>query len=392
MPDPDHFVACLRAALSPATRAELHEPHFGGREWSYVKECLDSGWISSAGARVREFEELLGTFIGRPAVACVNGTAALRMALALAGVAAGEEVLIPALTFVATANAVAHLGAVPHFLDSSEATLGIDVAKLAAHLEATAVRGGAATRNRHSGRRLAAIVPMHCFGHPVDMDPLLEVAQRWRLPVVEDATESLGSAYKGRMCGALAPVAALSFNGNKIITTGGGGAIIAEDPALAARAKHLTTTAKQPHPWAFVHDAVGYNDRMPNINAAVGVAQLEQLPRFLAAKRALEKRYRAAFADFAGGRLFTQQAFADSNFWLNALLLDAADARARDTLLEVSNAAGLATRPAWTLLHRLTMYRQHPRAELAMAESLEARIICLPSSPSLGFPHVARAL
>jgi perosamine synthetase len=231
---------------------------------------------------------------------------------------------------------------------------------------------------------------MHCFGHPVDMDPLLEVAQRWRLPVVEDATESLGSAYKGRMCGALAPLAALSFNGNKIVTTGGGGAIIAEDPALAARAKHLTTTAKLPHRWAFVHDAVGYNDRMPNINAAIGVAQLEQLPRFLAAKRALEKRYRAAFAAFAGGRLFTQQAFAASNFWLIALLLEEADARARDALLETSNAAGLATRPAWTLLHRLTMYRQHPRAELATAESLEARIICLPSSPSLGFPHVAR--
>jgi perosamine synthetase len=388
MPDPEHFVACLRAAVSPFPRAELHEPHFGGREWQYVKECLDTGWVSSAGSRVREFEELLGRLIGRPAVACVNGTAALRVALALAGVGRDEEVLVPALTFVATANAVAHLGALPHFVDSSETTLGIDPHKLAAHLQRAAVRTAGATRNRLTGRRLAAIVPMHCFGHPVDMDPLLEVARRWQLPVVEDATESLGSAYKGRMCGALAPLAALSFNGNKIVTTGGGGAILAEDPRLAARAKHLTTTAKVPHPWAFVHDAVGYNDRMPNINAAIGVAQLEQLPRFLAAKRALAARYAKAFAEFPGARLFIPQTFVDSNHWLIALLLDAADGGVRDALIAASNAAGLATRPAWTLLHRLAMYCEHPRAELATAESLEARIICLPSSPSLGFPHV----
>ena len=388
-PDPGEFVARLRAALGGIARAELHEPHFGGREWTYVKECLDTGWISSAGSRVGQFEERLSNLLeGRPVVASVNGTAALRVALELAGVGRDEEVLIPALTFVATANAVSHLGAVAHLIDSGESTLGVDPAKLAAHLDHIGERRGGRTLNRRTGRRLAAIVPMHCFGHPVDMDPLLELAASWRIPVVEDATEALGSCYKGRKCGALAPLAALSFNGNKIVTTGGGGAIVAADTDVARRAKHLTTTAKLPHRWAFVHDRVGYNDRMPNINAAVGVAQLEQLPRFLAAKRALQKRYESAFAGFAGAKLFCPEPWAESNIWLAALVLDRPEPAVRDALLEASNAAGLMTRPAWTLMHRLAMYKDHPRADLAVAESLEARLICLPSSAALGFTHV----
>lgn len=388
-PDPLVFVERLRQALGGIAKAQLHEPLFDGREWEYVKDCLDTGWVSSVGRRVDQFEEMLSEQVeGRPVVACVNGTAALSVALELAGVMRDDEVLIPTLTFVATANAVSHLGAVAHFVDSSAATLGIDPEKLAAHLEEIAERRDGRFVNRHTGRRLAAIVPMHCFGHPVDMDPLLEVAARWQIPVVEDATESLGSRYKERMCGALAPLAALSFNGNKIITTGGGGAIVAEDPALARRAKHLTTTAKLPHSWAFNHDAVGYNYRMPNLNAAVGVAQLEQLPRFLAAKRALQRHYETAFSDFPSARIFRPPSWAESNFWLVALVLDLPDMTARDALLEVSNAAGLATRPIWTLMHRLSMYHDNPRASLATAEALEARIICLPSSVALGLPHV----
>ena len=296
--------------------------------------------------------------------------------------------LIPALTFVATANAVSHLGAVAHLIDSCESTLGVDPAKLAAHLDHIGERRGGRTLNRRTGRRLAAIVPMHCFGHPVDMDPLLELAASWQIPVVEDATEALGSCYKGRKCAALAPLAALSFNGNKIVTTGGGGAIVAADKNLARRAKHLTTTAKLPHRWAFVHDRVGYNDRMPNINAAVGVAQLEQLPRFLAAKRALQRHYQSAFAGFAGAKLFCPQPWAESNVWLAALVLDRPEPGVRDALLEASNAAGLMTRPAWTLMHRLAMYKDNARADLATAESLEARLICLPSSAALVFAHV----
>jgi perosamine synthetase len=338
---------------------------------------------------VGHFEDMLSQLVDRrPVVACVNGTAALRIALELAGVGRDDEVLIPALTFVATANSVSHLGAVAHFVDSSEATLGVDPAKLEAHIDDIAECRDGRIVNRKTGRRLAAIVPMHCFGHPVDMDPLLEAAARWHIPVVEDATESLGSRYKERMCGALAPLAALSFNGNKIVTTGGGGAVVAADPEVARRAKHITTTAKLPHRWAFVHDAVGYNDRMPNINAAVGVAQLEQLPRFLTAKRALQKHYEAVFADFPGATLFRPQPWAESNVWLAAVLLDHPDATVRDSFLEASNAAGLMTRPAWTLMHRLAMYRDNPRASLTTAEALEARIICLPSSAALGFCHV----
>jgi len=388
-PDPLTFVARLREALGGIAKAQLHEPHFGGREWDYVKDCLDTGWISSVGSRVSQFERMLSHHVdGRPVVACVNGTAALRVALELAGVGPNDEVLIPALTFVATANSVSHLGAIAHFIDSSETTLGVDPVKLEAHLHETADRRANRVLNRKTGRRLAAIVPMHCFGHPVDMDPLIELGARWQIPVVEDATESLGSHYKGRMCGALASLAALSFNGNKIVTTGGGGAIVAEDPELARRAKHLTTTAKLPHRWAFIHDEVGYNDRMPNINAAVGVAQLEQLPRFLAAKRALQKHYETVFADFPGARLFRPQPWAESNIWLAVLVLDHPDAAVRDALLDASNAVGLMTRPAWTLMHRLAMYRDHPRATLATAEDLESRIICLPSSAALGFSHV----
>lgn len=388
-PDPTAFVATLRAALGEPFQAQLHQPHFGGREWEYVKECLDTGWISSVGSRVGDFEQMLSKHLdGRPTVACVNGTAALRVALEFAGVGRGDEVLLPALTFVATANSASHLGAVPHFIDSSEATLGVDAGRLAAHLNEIAERRGAHLVNHMTGRRLAAIVPMHCFGNPVDMDPLLEVAADWGIPVVEDATEALGSTYKGRMCGALAPLAALSFNGNKIVTTGGGGAIVCADPELAKRVKHRTTTAKLPHRWAFIHDEIGYNDRLPNINAAVGVAQLEQLPRFLAAKRALQERYEEAFAGFAGARLFRTESWAKSNFWLVTLLLDKPDMGTRDALLNASNDAGLMTRPAWTLLHRLPMYRDNPRDKLTTAETLEQRIICLPSSAALGFTHV----
>ena len=380
----DELIRRLRRVVGSAPKVALHEPRLAGREWDYVKACLDSGWVSSVGEFVNRFETALsGILDGHAVVACVNGTAALRIALLLAGVRRDDEVLVPALTFVATANAVSHLGAIPHFLDSDGATLSLDPAKLESRLSAIAVPGENGPINRQTGRRLAALVPMHCFGHPADMDALNEVAARWRLPVVEDATESLGSRYKGRACGALAPLAAVSFNGNKIVTTGGGGAVVASDPAVAARAKHLTTTAKLPHRWAFLHDEIGYNDRMPNINAALGVAQLEQLPQFVRAKRTLHGRYAEALNGLSGARLFTEQPWAESNYWLNALLLDEPDTARRDRLLEATNDAGLMTRPAWTLMHRLPMYGDHPRDDLSTAEALEARLVNLPSSATL---------
>jgi perosamine synthetase len=234
-----------------------------------------------------------------------------------------------------------------------------------------------------TGRRIAAVVPVHTFGQPADMDAVLEVANEFGLPVVEDAAESLGSSYKGRPTGLFGRVAAFSFNGNKIVTTGAGGAIVTEDPALAARARHITTTAKQPHPWAFIHDEVGFNYRLPNLNAALGIAQLEVLPDHLARKRQLAQRYIDAFADCVGAEVYCERDYAKSNYWLNCLLLDEANTDLRDRILDTTNGAGIMTRPAWELMHRLPMYRDAPAMDLSASESLARRIINLPSSPQL---------
>ncbi len=387
--DTEAILRALKSALPAAKgRIGLHEPCFAGNEWSYVKECLDTGWVSSVGSYVDRFERELAAFTGaRRAVAVVNGTAALHVSLLLAGVCPGDEVIIPSLTFVATANAVAYCGAVPHFADSDEATLGLDPGKLAEHLSAIAEikRGGCV--NRHTGRPIRAIVPMHTFGHPVDLDPLVELCNRWNLVLVEDAAESLGSLYKGRHTGTFGRLAALSFNGNKVLTTGGGGAILTNDEGLGKMAKHLTTTAKVPHRWEFFHDAAGFNYRLPNINAALGCAQLEQLPRFLEHKRALAARYREAFRNVQGVRFFCEPSFAASNYWLNALVLDPPCASARDDILEMTDKNGIMTRPAWTPMHRLPMYQVCPCMELSGAEDLERRLINIPSSAALGGGH-----
>ena len=346
----DRIIAAIRQAIgwrSGDGPVGLHSPCFEGSEWKYVKDCLDSGWVSSVGSYVDRFEEMLAEICGvNHAVAVVNGTAALQVALQVAGVTRDDEVLMPALTFVATANAAAHLGAVPHFVDSEWRTLGIDCGRLADYLNEIAELTPQGCFNRQTGRRIAAIVPMHVFGHPVDMDPLLDVAVRFGIRVVEDAAEALGSRYHNRPCGSLSRIAAVSFNGNKIITTGGGGAILTDDAALARRAKHLTTTAKLPHRWAYEHDEVGYNYRMPNINAALGCAQLESLPHYLSAKRSLASRYEAAFAGIPGVSFFKEPGFARSNYWLNCLMLDEPSVETRNAILEATNDAGLATRPA----------------------------------------------
>lgn len=363
----------------------LHGPTFAGNEWAYVKECIDTGWVSSAGSYVTRFEQNLQSYTGaKHAVAVVNGTAALHIALMLGGVQRDDEVLIPSLTFVATANAVAYIGAVCHFCDVETATLGIDPLKLVEHLERIGERRDGACFNRETGRRISALVPMHTFGHPVDLETLLQICAKWNIPLIEDAAESLGSFYRGKHTGTFGRLGILSFNGNKIITTGGGGAILTDDPALAARARHLTTTAKLPHAWEFVHDEVGYNYRMPNLNAALGCAQLEQLPGFLKLKRQLVDRYRAAFANVPGVKFVTEPAGTQSNYWLNALVFDRADRPSRDALLAALNAAKLQSRPIWTPMHELPMYRDMPRMDLSTTVDLAARIVNIPSSSSLG--------
>ncbi len=384
--DIDAIIRKLREVLPDDGKTiGLHEPCFAGNEWAYVKECLDTGWVSSVGSYVDLFERLLADYTGsKYAVAVVNGTAALHVCLLLAGVRLGDEVLVPAMTFVATANAVTYCGAVPHFVDSEEKTLGLDPSKLDFHLEEIAEFRGGTCFNRLTERPIRAVVPMHTFGHPVDMDPLVEVCRRWRLVLIEDAAESLGSFYKGRHTGTHGKVSALSFNGNKIITTGGGGAILTDDPVLGKRAKHLTTTAKTPHPWAFFHDETGFNYRMPNINAALGCAQLEQLPQFIERKRALAGYYREAFQPLNGVRFVDEPSFAASNYWLNGLLFDKDFASSRDVLLDAGNTAGIMMRPSWTLMHRLPMYKDCPRADLAEAEDIGLRLVNIPSSATLG--------
>jgi len=379
-------LAAVRGVLGvPESGIALHEPEFGGREWQYVKECIDTGWVSSVGSFVDRFERDLAATTGAAhAIATANGTAALHVCLLLAGVARGDEVLMPSLTFIATANAASYVGAIPHFVDSETTSLGVDAAALDGYLrEQAAVREGVCV-NRRTGAVIRALVVMHVFGHPADLDALAEVARRWRLVLIEDAAESLGSTYHGRHTGNVGQLAALSFNGNKVVTTGGGGAVITNDPALAKRAKHLTTTARTPHRWNFLHDEVGYNYRLPNLNAALGCAQLEQLPSFVERKRRLASRYEAAFARVQGVRFLREPAGTASNYWLNAIVLEPPAADARDDVLGALNDAGYMSRPVWTLMHHLPMYRECPRADLRVAEQLEAGVVNLPSSARLG--------
>jgi len=371
----------LGSAVRPVA---LHEPRLGARERELVLDCIDTNWVSSAGKYVKQFEQMVAAATGAAhAIAIVNGTAALHAALLLEGVKPNDEVIVPSITFVATANAVSHAGAIPHFVESTWDTLGLDPAALDAHLAEISTRRNGELVNRLTGRRLRAVVPVHIFGHPVDMPALLAVAAKYGLVVVEDATESLGSTWKGRACGTFGHSAVLSFNGNKIITTGGGGMILTDDDEHAARARHFTTTAKKPHAWSFDHDEVGYNYRLPNINAALGCAQMERLPEFVAAKRELAARYLEVFDGFGGARIYREPEGAQGNYWLNLLVLDPENAGERDSLLAALHAGGIQARPLWTPMHLLPMYRDCPRSRLSVAEDMHARCINLPSSPFL---------
>lgn len=386
------LLECLREVLGPADGTiALHEPSLTAREHALVEECLASTFVSSVGTFVDRFERMLAAYTGAAhAVAVVNGTAALEMALRVAGVQAGDEVLVPALTFVATANAVSHVGAIPHFVDSAPDTLGLDPAALGVYLDEVATSGRRGPVNRQTGRPITAVVPVHTYGHPVDVATLTDLAGRHGFTVVEDAAESLGSLYRGRATGTFGRLGVFSFNGNKIITTGGGGAIVTDDGDLARRTRHLTTTAKRAHAWEFFHDEVAWNYRLPNLNAALGCAQMERLPELVTAKRALAARYQQAFAGRAGMSLVAEPAGARSNYWLNTVRLDRPDAILRDQLLSLANAAGYQCRPAWRLLHTLPMYSDCPRAPLPVASVLEVSLINLPSSARLAAPGVDR--
>lgn len=370
--------------VTSLSRAALHEPSFTGNELEYVSECIRTGWVSSVGSYVDRFEKDLACYTGAAhAVVVSNGTSGLQIALQLAGVLPNDEVLIPTLSFVATANAVRHCGAWPHFVDSEYKTLGLSPHALADYLHDIAELRQEGTFNRTTGRRLSAMVPMHTFGHPVDMPALLDVADRYRITVVEDAAESLGSTIDRQHTGTFGLCGVLSFNGNKIVTTGGGGAILTNDSTLAKRAKHITTTAKTPHPWAFFHDEVAYNFRMPNLNAALGCAQLEQLDSFIQSKRELTNRYKSVFASVNEVQLFLERPGTKANYWLQTLILAPEVAHQRDAVLAATNQSGQMTRPVWELLGTLPMYQSCESMPTPIAADLARRIINLPSGPQI---------
>ncbi len=381
MPVSDAIFSAIRATVG--AKANLHEPLFEGNEADYVKECIDTKWVSSAGKFVDRFEQILTDFTGISSVATMNGTAALHICLRMAGVKEGDEVLVPTLTFVATANAVTYCGAEPHFVDSEENSLGVDASKLDAWLKKETLQKNGECFNKKTGKRIPALIAMHTYGHPVDLDAIKATADRHHIVLIEDAAESLGSFYKKKHTGFAGKFSCLSFNGNKIVTTGGGGAVMTADPKLAQQIKHLTTTAKAKHPWNFYHDAVGFNYRLPNLNAALGCAQLETLPKMLEAKRKLATRYQKNFEKIEGVRFFKEPSYAKSNYWLNVLLLDSKNSGHRDAVLAKTNESGLMTRPAWVLMHKLPMFKSCPKMDLSIAEDLERRILNIPSSAFL---------
>lgn len=387
--DFDAFTAAMLERMAAVLPPEdgpypLHQPQIEGTAWSYVKDCLDSGWVSSVGEYVRWFEERLAETTGAAhAIATVNGTAALHICLLLAGVQRDDEVLVPSFTFVASANAIQYCGAQPHFVDIEPVSLGVDPIALESYLERIAEMRGDVCYNTKTGRPIRGLLVVHCFGHAARIAELATIAARFNIALIEDAAEALGTSAGDRSAGCYGKAAALSFNGNKTITTGGGGAILTNDSELAALATHLTTTARVDDPLVMAHDMVAFNYRMPNLNAALGCAQLEQLPDMLASKRQLAARWREVFAGLGGVRFLDEPSWGTSNFWLNALSLDPPYAAHRPQLLKAMNQAGYQCRPFWTPLHRLPMYQDQPRADLPVADDLAGRGFNLPSSAGL---------
>lgn len=375
-----NFVSLVRELYETNDLIPLHAPQFKGREKEYVVQTLESTFVSSVGKFVDEFEKRLADYTGAGfAVATSSGTAALHTALRLVDVQPGDEVITIPLTFIATCNAIRYCGAEPVFVDVEQQTLGLCPESLATFLEVHAqVRDDGLCWNRASGRIIRACVPVHNLGHPARIRDIAEICLQYNIHLIEDAAESLGSLGDGIHTGCIGQTGILSFNGNKIITTGSGGALITDDEVLAQRAKHLTTTAKQRHPWLFLHDEVGFNYRLPNINAALGCGQLEQLNEYVDAKRVLALRYQEWFDTVADVEFITEPPRARSNYWLNAILLG--DRDIRDSFLQYTNDAGVMTRPMWTPMHTLQMYRNCQRGDLSIAEVIEARLVSIPSS------------
>ncbi len=368
----------IRKTFGDADFIPLHEPRFIGKEKDYLNDCIDSTFVSSVGKYVDRFEKEFAEYVGsRYAVAAVNGTAALHIALLMAGVERGDEVITQPLTFVATCNAISYCGAKPIFVDVDLDTLGLSPRSLESFLEQNCKLDNGRCINKTTGKVISACVPMHTFGLPAKIDKIKEICDRWQIALVEDAAESLGSYYKNKHTGTFGKIGAFSFNGNKIITSGGGGVIVTDDEQLAKKAKHITTTAKVKHPYEYVHDMTAYNYRMPNINAALIVAQMENLDKFLQSKRELASIYHRFFAD-SKVEFIVEPQNAKSNYWLQVIKLESKEER--DQFLELSNSQGVMTRPIWRLMNELEMYKNCHTDDLKNAKYLEQRVVNIPSS------------
>jgi aminotransferase in exopolysaccharide biosynthesis len=379
MPDYQDLINKIRQIFQePEDFIPLHEPRFIGNEKKYLEECIDSTYVSSVGKFVDLFEERIAEFTGTAkAIVCVNGTNALYLALKLVGVDRNDEVLTQPLTFIATANSISYCDAHPVFVDVDRRTLGMSPDSLLSYLKDNAVLKSDGSYNKVTGNRIKACVPMHTFGHPCRIDEIASICGKYHIELIEDAAESIGSLYKGKHTGTFGKIGILSFNGNKTITTGGGGMLLFNDEKLASRAKHLSTQAKISHKWNFIHDEIGFNYRMPNINAALGVAQLESLPFFIEKKRKLAISYAEAFKN-SGVNFFIEPDHSVSNYWLNVIMFNSSVER--DNFLKISNDQGIMTRPVWQLMNRLQMFANCQKGNLNNSEWLEERIVNIPSS------------
>lgn len=357
----------------------LHVPTFSGNEKKYLNECIDTTFVSSVGKFVDRFEGMIAEYTGAAkAVVCVNGTNALHISMMLLGVERDDEVITQALTFIATCNAISYIGAHPIFIDVDRGTMGLSPTAVLAWLKENAEVKHKVCYNKRTGRRIKACVPMHTFGHPVRLEELAEVCSRYYLVLIEDAAESLGSFYKGKHTGTFGKIGVISFNGNKTITTGGGGMLLFRDEELGKYAKHITTQAKVPHRWEFVHDHIGYNYRMPNINAALGCAQMEQLDNFLANKRETAEKYKVFFANHPKIKFFPEPENCQSNYWLNAVVLE--DKHNQQDFLRYTNDHGIMTRPIWKLMNKLSMFNDSQTDSLLNTQWFADRVVNLPSS------------
>lgn len=373
-----NFVDFIQKTFNTKEFIALHEPKFIGNEKKYLNDCIDSTFVSSVGKYVDIFEKEFALKVGsKYAVATVNGTAALHISLLLADVKSDDEVITQPLTFIATCNAISYIGAKPIFVDVDLDTLGLSPKSLKEFLENNCEIVKNQCINKTTDKIIKACVPMHTFGHPCKIEEIKEICDVWHVELVEDAAESLGSYYKSKHTGTFGKLGAFSFNGNKIITSGGGGVIVTDDETLAKRAKHLTTTAKIPHPYEYVHDEIGYNYRMPNLNAALLVAQLEQLDKFLVSKRELATAYEEFFKD-SDIKFIKEPKDSKSNYWLQAVILK--DEKQRNEFLEFTNSKGIMTRPIWRLMNELEMFKNCQSTDLQNAKYLEQRVVNIPSS------------